>query len=321
MHDLGSTDCILNVLPLFHVGGINIQSVPALMHGATLVLHRTFNPDHTLDSINRNTVTLLVTVPTILQAMLASEKWKSTDKNHLRAISIGSTHVPLELIDSVHQEGIPVLQVYGATETSPTAIYQTIDNAVSTAGSIGRQGLHCEISLQDSNGQHLDTGLTGEICVKGDNTLTHYWNNPVETQAAIADGWFHTGDMAARDEHGNYWFRDRIKHMIISGGENIYPAEIERVIAALPSVEEVSVVAEPDARWGEVPVAVVVTGKSGNNSHPNEFEDEVINACQKKLAKFKIPKRIVCVDSLPRNALGKIIVSEVKKMAVSPSLK
>jgi len=316
MHDLVSTDCILNVLPLFHVGGINIQSLPALMHGATLVLHRTFNPEHALDSIARNNVSLMVTVPTLLQALLAADRWGSTDKSHLKALSIGSTDVALELIEQLHNQDIPVIQVYGATETGPTAIYQTIDMAMSTAGSIGRQGLLCDISIRDPAGNEVATGETGEICVRGDNILTHYWNNPAETSKTLVDGWFYTGDIAAEDSEGNYWFRDRLKHVIISGGENIYPAEIERVVAGLAGVAEVSVVGIPDARWGDVPVAVIVPGGSETNQEPEGLKDEILGACREQLASFKVPKQVVVVEELPRNALGKVLVDEVRKLVV-----
>jgi fatty-acyl-CoA synthase len=245
-------------------------------------------------------------VPTVLQAIVDSNEWASTDVSALRAISIGSTDVPVQLINQVQQRGIPLIQVYGATETSPVAIYQKIEHA-SLVGSIGRAGSHCEVRIADDKNEIVEPGLSGEIQVKGDNILSYYWNNPEATESNLVDGWFKTGDVAHEDKNGFYWFDDRLKHVIISGGENIYPAELERVIRVIDGVEAISVVGKPDARWGEVPVAVVV-GTADVAS--------IKNVCT-QLARFKQPKDIIFVDDLPRNALGKIQVHLVKDLVIS----
>lgn len=303
MLDLTSGDCVLNVLPLFHVGGLNIQPLPALLYGATLVLHSRFNPEQTVATLVEKHITLITTVPTVLQAMLSVPQWQSDAPFKLRAMSIGSTDVPLHLIQKVHSHGIPVLQIYGATETSPVAIYQRLDNA-HIEGSIGKAGLLCQIRLVDSNGQLVARGESGEIEVQGNNILSAYWNNNEATKSAINNGWFATGDVAHEDENGFYWFDDRLKHVIISGGENVYPAEIERLIATVPGVQEVAVVGKADAQWGEVPTAIVVG---------NVDEALVLEACS-SIARFKQPREVKFVDSLPRNALGKIQITAVKKL-------
>jgi len=229
MLDLVSTDKILNVLPLFHVGGLNIQPLPALLYGATLYLHARFDPVQSAKSLCEDGITYINCVPTVLSAILNTEQWLLGDKSSIRAISIGSTDVPVELINRVHDSGIPLIQVYGATETSPVAIYQRVEQA-HQVGTIGKAGLLCDIELRDSNNQVVSQGDSGEIHVRGDNILMSYWNNPEATNDSMDRGWFKTGDVAHEDENGFYWFDDRVKHVIISGGENIYPAELERVI-------------------------------------------------------------------------------------------
>ncbi|NKB76459.1 MAG: AMP-binding protein [Gammaproteobacteria bacterium] len=311
MYDLGSRDIVLNVLPLFHVGGINIQPLPALMFGATLILHQQFNPTSCVNAIQHHSVSLINTVPTILQAMQNTAEWQDASLQSLKSISIGSTDVPRTLIDTVHEKGLPLVQVYGATETGPIAIYQRPEKAVTTAGSIGQEGLLCEVKLCDAQGDAVEVNMPGEICIRGDNILTGYWNNKEATAQAIDNDWFHTGDVAHIDKDGNYWFDDRLKHVIISGGENIYPAEIERVIVAIADIDAVSVVGQRHAKWGEIPVAVVV--KIADSSHSEESVRKMIeSSCQAALAKFKQPKKVVFVDKLPRNAMGKVVANEVR---------
>ena len=193
-----------------------------------------------------------------------------------------------------------MIQVYGATETGPVAIYQRIEHA-DKAGSIGRAGLLCEVRLCNEAGEEVADGESGEIQIKGDNILSHYWRNDIATASNINDGWFATGDVAHRDGDGFYWFDDRLKHVVISGGENIYPAEIERVLRNVPGVDEVAVVGRADARWGQVPVAAVV----------GTVEKSIIMDACESLARFKRPADVVFVDALPRNALGKVLVQQL----------
>lgn len=303
MLDLTSHDRVLNVLPLFHVGGLNIQPLPTLLYGGTLYLHARFDPAMVARVMEEQKITLINSVPTVLQAIVATEEWKSSSYSNLRAVSIGSTDVPVSLINKVRERDIALIQIYGATETSPAAIYQKIEDT-DKVGSIGKAGLLCDVRLVDDNDHVVDTGCSGEIQVKGRNILSYYWNNTEATESSIDNGWFKTGDVAHEDGEGFYWFDDRVKHVIISGGENIYPAELERVIGELPGVEAVSVVGQSDERWGEVPVAVIV-GEANEKS--------IENACT-KVARYKQPKQLYFVDELPRNALGKIQVQRVKEL-------
>jgi len=303
MLDIQISDRVLNLLPLFHVGGLNIQPLPSLLFGATLVLQARFDPEAALASIEKDRISLLTVVPALLQALIATGSWAAANLTSVRAISIGSTDVPLSLLRTMSKRKIPVLQVYGATETSPAAIYQHIDDAM-VLGSIGRAGSLCEVKLVDSKGQTAAIGEPGEIQVKGDNILSRYWNNEAATSEHIKEGWFLTGDVAHQDPEGNFWFDDRLKHVVISGGENIYPAEIERVIRQVPGVEDVAVCGKPHEHWGEVPVAVVITNRVLS-------KETVLNACI-KLAKFKNPKDVIFVEEFPRNALGKVQIHRLK---------
>lgn len=306
-YDMTSHDHLLNVLPLFHIGGLAIQPLPGFSCGATLTLHDKFDPDEAAAEIGRSRITLMNSVPTVLQAIVQSSVWKKTDLTSLKTISIGSTDVPIPLIEQVHSRQVPLIQIYGATETGPIAIYQSIPNAFTTVGSIGRKGIHCEIKLADANGKAVPEGENGEIWVKGNNILDHYWNNKKATEDNMEAAWFKTGDVAHLDESGNYWFADRIKHVIISGGENIYPAEIERVVRNVPGIGELAVIGLPDEKWGETPTIVLGAGNE-------TISDQAIHdMCASNLARFKLPKCIVRISELPRNAMGKIVSDDLRK--------
>ncbi len=307
-YDITAADVVLNVLPLFHVGGLNIQPLPALLHGATLVLHEKFEAEAALQALQDDRITLINTVPTLLQAMIALPAWSEADLSSLRSVSIGSTDVPVPLIEAVHARGIPLQQIYGATETGPMAIYQRADLAFCTIGSIGRCGLLCDVRLVGHDGKDVAPGTDGEIWIRGENILDGYWNNPDANAASLVDGWFRTGDVARVDDDGNYWFADRIKHVIISGGENIYPAELERVLRDVGGLKEASVVGRADTRWGMVPVVVAVKQDDAIT------RDQILDVFDGRLARFKKPRDVVFVDALPRNALGKVIADAVRAL-------
>ena len=303
-HNMTSDDTVLVVLPLFHVGGMNILPTPAFSIGATVLLHERFDPGHACLDLQKST--LVITVPTVLQAMIKNQHWLPEKLDKLKGMSIGSTDVPLSLIDQIHAINIPVIQVYGATETGPFAIYQTINEAMSTVGSIGRAGCDCQIRLV-MDGKDVKVGEPGEIWVKGDNVLLEYWQDTKLTNQMLQDGWLRTGDVATLDANGLYWFKDRIKHVIISGGENIYPTEIERLLIQLPNIHEAAVIGIADSQWGEIPVAVVVASEDTKNA-------DVLSPLEGQLARYKHPKKVVFVDALPRNAMGKVVATDVRSM-------
>jgi fatty-acyl-CoA synthase len=301
MHALTSDDHVLTVLPFFHVGGLNIQSTPALHHGATVTVHARFAPDTTLSAIARDRPTLTVLVPATIQAVTDHPAWVTTDLSSLKAISTGSTIVPQALMDRFVARGVPVLQVYGSTETCPVAVYTRLGGDLSRAGSTGLPGLCCEAIVIDDAGEELPPGTPGEIAVRGPNVFYEYWGNEAATREALHDGWYRTGDIGLRDEDGYFWVHDRKKNMIISGGENVYPAEVERVLLEHPDVAECGVIGRPDPRWDEVPVAYVIR-RSGGRAGADELRAHV----RAQLARFKVPREIVFVDDLPRTALGKV---------------
>jgi fatty-acyl-CoA synthase len=301
MHGLTSDDHVLTVLPFFHVGGLNIQTTPALHHGATVSVHARFAPDTTLAAFESVRPTLTVLVPATIQAVTDHPAWATTDLSSLKAISTGSTIVPQALMDRFIARGIPVLQVYGSTETCPIAIYTRLGGDLSREGSTGLPGLCCEAIVVDDAGDELPPGTPGEIAVRGPNVFYEYWGNETATREALHDGWYRTGDIGLRDDDGYFWVHDRKKNMIISGGENIYPAEVERVLLEHPDVAECGVIGRPDPRWDEVPVAYVIRRPGGHAG-----ADELRAHVQTELARFKVPREIVFVDDLPRTALGKV---------------
>jgi fatty-acyl-CoA synthase len=291
MHGLTADDHVLTVLPLFHVGGLNIQTTPALHHGATVTLHPRFAPEATLAAIAEERPTLTVLVPATMQAVIEHPAFAGTDLSSLRALTTGSTVVPQPLVDAFERRDVPVLQVYGSTETCPIAIYTCLSGDRSRPGSTGLPGLACEARIVDEAGRELPPGSAGEIALKGPNLLSGYWSDAAGTAEALRDGWYLSGDIGVRDPDGYVFVQDRKKNLIISGGENVYPAEIERVLLTHPAVAEAAVIGRPDPRWQEVAVAYVVR-RAGM-----AVEAEVLKAhVAAELARFKMPRDIVFVE-------------------------
>jgi fatty-acyl-CoA synthase len=301
MHGLTSEDHVLTVLPFFHVGGLNIQTTPALHHGAKVTIHARFAPDAALATIERDRPTLTVLVPATIQAISEHPAWATTDLSSLKAVSTGSTIVPPHLIDRFVARGVPVLQVYGSTETCPIAIYTRLGGNLSLTGSTGLAGLCCEAIIVDEAGNEMPADTVGEIAVRGPNVFFEYWGNENATRQALRDGWYRTGDIGLRNADGYIWVHERKSNLIISGGENVYPAEVERVLLEHPDVAECGVIGRSDPKWDEVPVAYVIRRKNSG------VEAEVLKAhVQAQLARFKVPRDIVFVEDLPRTALGKV---------------
>ena len=314
MHDLTSADRVLTTLPLFHVGGLNIQTTPALHAGATVTLHPKFDPLAALETIERERITLTVLVPAQLMAMMESARWQSTDLSSLRVISTGSTIVSEGFVRKVGARGVPLIQVYGSTETCPIASYVRVEDAERKAGSAGVPALHCELKIAGDDGRELPAGRDGEILVRGANVTAGYWNAPEQTSEAFVDGWYRSGDVGHFDDEGHLHVVARKKDMIISGGENIYPAELENILLEAPAVQEACVVGRPDERWGEAVVAVVVLKPGAKMS-----EAEVMALFQGRLARYKHPREVRFAAQLPRSALGKILKDQVRALGSDPN--
>ncbi|MCC6468273.1 MAG: AMP-binding protein [Alphaproteobacteria bacterium] len=306
MHALTTDDRVLTVLPMFHVGGLNIQTMPALRAGAEVVLHRRFDPAATLDAIRSIGPTLCVLVPATMQALIDHPSWAAADLSSLRCVTTGSSIVPAPLIHAFHQRGVPVIQVYGSTETAPIAVYQRVEHA-GRVGSTGLPAKYCQACVVDDQGREVAPGVRGEIEVRGPNVMREYWRDPAATAEAFRGAWFRTGDIAHRDADGFFWVDERRKDLIISGGENIYPAELEAVLLEDSSIAECVVVARPHPRWGEEPVAVVVprAGAACDKA-------AILARFEGRLARFKHPRDVVVVDRLPRNAMGKVLRYELR---------
>jgi len=309
MHDMTSEDLILTVLPLFHVGGLNNQTAPAFYSGATVILHRVFDPRQVLQAIANEGVTITIALPAHMPALRSLPDWERSDFSGLRSVLTGSTTIPDEMTRYWHGKGIPLLQVYGASETSPIAIHQSMGNAFATEGSIGFAAMHCEVRIVNDSGEDCAFDEPGEILVRGKNVMSHYWNNPEATKSNLVDGWFHTGDIATVDRTGCYHFVDRKKDVIISGSENIYPAEVENILMDHEEILEVAVVGRKDDRWGEVPVAVMAIAENSSLD-----KDQVLAWLKGRLGKYKHPRDVLIVDELPRNEMRKVLKNAVRDM-------
>lgn len=307
MHDLTSADRILTTLPLFHVGGMNILTTPALHAGASVTLHAKFDPQAALDAIERERITLTVLVPAQLDALMALPRWQSADLSSLRAITTGSTIVSEAFVRKVSAHGVPVIQVYGSTETCPVASYVRVADAQRKAGSAGVPALHCEVKAVDARGATLPAGADGEILVRGPNVATGYWNAPAQTAETFRDGWYRSGDIGHFDDEGHLTVVSRLKDMIISGGENVYPAEVESVLLACPSIEEACVFGGPDERWGEKVIAAVVLKRGCRVT-----SGEVMALFEGRIARYKHPRDVRFLERLPRTALGKVRKEDVR---------
>jgi len=280
---------VLSVLPLFHVGGLCIQTLPALAAGAKVLLHARFEASAWFDAVAawRPTTTLLV--PAIMRALIEHPRWAAADLASLRFINCGSQIVPRPLIDVFHARGVPVAQVYGATETGPVSIVLRPDEAMAHAGHAGRPALGVQLRL----------AADGEVLLKAPNLMRGYHR---EREAGFdPEGWFHTGDLALRHDDGCVEIVGRSKDLIISGGENIHPAEIENLLDGHADIAECAVVGVADARWGEVPVLVVVA-RAGHTVDAAAL----LAGLAGRLARFKLPQRVLVLDALPKTALGKV---------------
>jgi len=307
MHDLRRTDHVLTTLPFFHVGGLNIQTTPALQVGATVTLIEKFVSGDFLTQVESDKPTLTVLVPTQMQAVAQHPRWRTADLSSLRCVTTGSTMVQVPLLEIWHEHEIPVIQVYGCTETGPIAIHQIAETAHVFSGSIGRRASYCDVRVVDDKGDDVADGERGEFYVSGPNILKEYWRNPEATNRSLRNGWFHTGDIGFRDQNGEFYVVDRKKRVIISGGENIYPSELEQILLGHSDITEAVVVGYPHEKWGEVPVAAIINS-GGEPPDPATLKQ----LFEGRVGHLKHPQHFVVVDTMPRNAMGKIVYSEVQ---------
>jgi len=288
--------------PLYHAGGVAVFLIPLFLMGGTIVLHRGFDAAEVWETIQRERCTIVLGVPTIWKMLRDAPQFAAADLSHVRWFISGGAPLPAFLIDAYQQRGVTLKQGYGLTEVGVNCFTMTIEDARNRPGSIGRPMMFTEVRLVDDAGNDSDTG---EMWIRGPHVSSGYWNNPHATTEAYADGWFRTGDLARRDADGYFFIAGRRKEMFISGGVNVYPAEVEAELLQHPNVSDAAVIAIADETWGEVGVAFVV-------AHGIADADlvEFLNA---RLSRYKVPRRVIFVDALPRTPYGKVVKEELRK--------
>ena len=298
-------DRYLNPMPLFHVGALSPAMITTY-RGLAQILMRSFDPTKAWELVTEERINNALLVPAMLQAMRVTYDPAKHDKKSVRWFLSGAAPVPVTLIHQYLEMGIDIHQVYGLTETCGPACVTTPDIAIRKAGSTGKSYFHTEVKVVRPDGSECDDNESGEIIISGDHIMTGYWNRPDATAESIRDGWFYSGDMGIRDDEGFIFIQDRLKDMIITGGENVYPAEIENLLLSCPGVADAAVIGVPSEKWGESAIAIAV------RKDPELDEKTVLAFCDGKLARFKTPVAVRFVDSIPRNASGKILKRDLR---------
>jgi fatty-acyl-CoA synthase len=297
----GSTVTIA-VAPMFHIGALGLSVLPVLYAGGTVVMVRAFDPSRTLELIEKHSVTSQFMVPAMWSLLSQVPDFDSHDVSSVRWALCGGAPCPLPVIEFYQQRGWRFLEGFGMTETSPSVLLLDEEFVVSHAGSVGRPFMHVDVRIVDLEDHDVAVGEVGELVLRGPNVFAGYWGRPVETAEVMRGGWFHSGDLGRFDTDGFVTLVDRKKDMIISGGENVYPIEVEQVLFRHPLINDVAVIGVPDPKWGETVLAVVVPAASSGLDC-----DVVIAHARERIAHFKCPRRVEFVDELPRNATGKIL--------------
>ena len=305
--DIAHDDVSLVCAPMFHIGALNVTTLATWIKGGRLVIHEAFEPNTVLRDLEHGRVTTMFGVPVMCEALQALPGFETADLSTLRLIITGASPVPAGLIHRFQARNIDLAQGYGLTEASPVASFLTAENALRKIGSAGRPLLLCDLRVVDINGNSVPAGVNGEIEVRGPNVTPGYYRDPEATAAAFNGEWLRTGDGGHLDADGFVFVADRIKDMIITGGENVYPAEVESGIYGHPDVQEVAVIGVPDPKWGEAVKAVCVP-KPGHTIDP----ESIITWARERLAGFKVPKSVDTIAALPRNPSGKILRRELR---------
>ena len=296
--------------PLYHVGALDLTTTSLIAVGATIIIHRAFEASDVVDEIERSRVTTVWLAPAMVNAIMALPDIEQRDLSSLRLVINGGEKMPIPLIERI-QRTFPsawFADAYGLTETVSGDTFLDRDSIVTKLGSVGRPCQYLELEIWDERGASLPPRERGEVVLRGPKVFKGYWRDPDATSAAFAGGWFHTGDIGVQDEDGYLYIVDRLKDMIVSGGENIAGSEVERVLYEHESVVEAAVVGRPDDRWGEVPIAYVVSRSETTTP------EELIEHCRRQLARYKVPKDVTLVDALPRNPSGKVLKRELRTL-------
>jgi fatty-acyl-CoA synthase len=304
---LTDADVTLNLLPCFHTGGLNMYTNPTFHVGGTAIVQKAFEPGETLRLLAEE-ATAMFGVSAVYLFLSQHPDFATTTFKHMRSWAAGGAPMPTSLLETYLARGIEIQFGFGMTETGPTVFLIEKGADRSKLGSVGKPQLYVDVRIADRDSRDLPPGERGELLIKGPGVTPGYWQRPDVTAEAIVDGWLHSGDVAVRDEDGYYTIVDRWKDMFISGGENVYPAEVENVIYQLPEAAEAAVIGVADARWGEVGRAFVVL-KPGQNLS----DDAIIAHCRARIARYKVPKSVIFIDKLPRNAAGKVVKDALRR--------
>ncbi|QSB16619.1 long-chain fatty acid--CoA ligase [Natronosporangium hydrolyticum] len=300
--DVSQREVTLVSAPLFHTAALNQTFLPTFIKGGAAVLEAAFDPQRSLHLIAEHRITWMFGVPAMFQALAAAPGWDTADLSSIRAVEAGGAPVPEELIRTYQARGLTFMQGYGMTEASPGVLFLRAGDSLRKVGSAGTPCFFTEVDLIDDAGATTPAGEPGEVVVRGPNVMVGYWRNEAATAAVLdQDGWFRSGDVAVRDDEGHLRIVDRKKDMFISGGENVYPAEVENAIYDHPAVRECAVIGVPDTQWGEVGRAYIVLNDGHQLDHP-----ELAQFLTGRLARYKIPQSLVLLAELPRTASGKL---------------
>jgi acyl-CoA synthetase (AMP-forming)/AMP-acid ligase II len=295
--------------PLYHVGALDLTTTSLIAVGATTIIHPLFDAERVVDEIERSRVSTIWMAPSMVRAVLDLPRVEERDLSSVRLVIGGGEKMPIPFIERLQRAfpGAWFADAYGLTETVSGDTFLDRASTTSKVGSVGRPCQYLEVDIWDEHGTSLPAGERGEVVLRGPKVFKGYWRDPDATSAAFEGGWFHTGDIGLTDDEGYLYIVDRLKDMIVSGGENIASSEIERVLYEHDSVLEVAVVGRPDTRWGEVPVAYVVLNKTATTT-----PEDLVEHCRQQLARFKVPKAVVLIDALPRNPSGKVLKRELR---------
>ncbi len=299
------SDIMLIFLPLFHSGGLFIQAAPIFYKGATIVLHSKFNPLMIYQDIEKYKVTKFLGVPTVYRELLKVSPEERKDISSLRVCAGGGEKLNQDLIKKCAKAGLAFRQIMGQTETS-ILLWASEDDPLKKPGTVGRPVFHAEVSILDKRGKLAKPNEVGEIVVRGSIMMKEYWQDPEKTEETIKNGYLHTGDLAYMDDDGFFYLAGRAGDMYISGGENVYPAEVEKILKLHPDIEDAAVKGIPDETWGEAGHAFVIPSPGKTVT-----QDDIISMCRSKLAKYKWPKRVTCRTQFPRTSLGKVKKGEL----------
>ena len=305
--DISSNDHTQAYAPLFHTGGWNVLFTPFLHHGASHTIMEGFDADVILALMEQEKSTILFAVPTMMQMLANAPGFESTDLSALRYAVVGGAPMPIPLIEIWHKKGVPIRQGYGLTEVGPNCFSLNQDAAIRKQGSIGFPNFYLDAKILNETGEEMAVNEAGELCLKSPVVTPGYWRKPEASEASMSGGWFHTGDMARKDEEGYFYIVDRKKNMFISGGENVYPAEVEAILIKHTSIKDAAVIGIPDDKWGEVGKAFIVTDETLTL-------EELQTYCLGFLAKYKIPKAIALIEVLPLNDSGKLDRIELNRI-------